>query len=114
MVEFKNALQNPRTNNLVQTFNLYMNKDFIIVALQCLAWFTRKVTMPFLNMCEIKKHSELLIILPQLKNDLQEVKLTTLSKYEVDYSFHVHEPQLPLGKYIVVEFCKKGALDLKT
>ena len=51
MDEFKNVLQNPRSNNLlVQACNLYINRDFIIVALQCLAWFTRKVTMPFLNM----------------------------------------------------------------
>ena len=65
-------------------------------------------------MCEIKKHSELLIILPQLKNDLEEVKLTILSEYEVEYSFDVHEPLSPLGKHIVAEFCKKGAIDLTT
>ena len=61
--------------------------------------------MPFLSMCEIKKHSEFLIILPQPKNDLEEVKLTTLSEYEVDYSLDAHEPQSPLGKHIVAEFC---------
>ena len=49
-----------------------------------------------------------------MKNDLEEVKLTTLSEYEVDYSFDVDEPQLPLGKHIVAEFCKKGAIDLTT
>ena len=38
--------------------------------------------------------------MPQLKNDLEEVKLINLSKYEVDYSFDVHEPQSPLGKHI--------------
>ena len=65
-------------------------------------------------MCEIKKHSELLIILPQLKNDLEEVKLTTLSEYKVDYCFDIHEPQSPLGIHIVGEFCKKGTIYLTT
>ena len=69
--------------------------------------------MSFLNMCEIKKHSELLKILPQLKNDLEEVKLT-ISEYEVGYSFDVHEPRLPLRKHIAAEFCKTGAIDLTT
>ena len=40
------------------------------------------------------------------------MKLTTLSDYEVDYSFDVHELQSPLGKYIVAEFCKKGDINL--
>ena len=115
MDKFKNFLQNHRSNNLlIQACGLYINTDFIIVELQCLAWFTRKVTMPFLDMCEIKKHSELLIILPQLKNDLEEVKLTTLSEYEVDYSFDVHQPQSPLRKNMVAEFYKKESIDLTT
>ena len=114
MDEFQNVLQNPRSNNLlVQACNLYINRLHHLL-LQCLPWFTRKVTVPLLNMCEIKKHSELLIILPQPKNDLEKVKLTTLSEYEAEYSFDVHEPLLPLGKHIVAEFCKKGAIDLTT
>ena len=32
-------------------------------------------------------------------NDIEEVKLTTLSEFEVDYSFDVYEPQLALGKH---------------
>ena len=50
----------------------------------------------------------------QLKNDLEEVKLTTLSEYEVDYSFSVDEPELPLGKHIFAKFCEKRAIDLTT
>ena len=65
-------------------------------------------------MCVIKKHSELLVILAQLKNDLEELKQITLSEYKDDYSFDVHEPQSPLGKHIVAEFCMKGAIDLTT
>ena len=65
-------------------------------------------------MYEIKKHSKLLIILPQLKNNLEKVKWTTLSEYEVDYSFDVHEPQSPLGKHIAAEFRKKRAINLIT
>lgn len=69
--------------------------------------------MPFLNTCVIKKHSELLVILAQLKNDLEKLKYTTLSEYKDDYSFDVHESQSPLGN-IVAEFCMKGAIDLTT
>ena len=50
-------------------------------------------------MCEIKKHYELLIILPQLKNDLEELKLTIFSVWTF-YSFDVHEIWSPLGKHI--------------
>ena len=49
-----------------------------------------------------------------MKNDLEEVELTTHSEYEVDYLFDVDEPQLPLGKHIVAEFCKKIAIYLTT
>ena len=42
------------------------------------------------------------------------MKLTTLLEFEVDYFFDVDEFQLPLGKHIVPEFCKKGAIDLTT
>ena len=34
-------------------------------------------------------------------NDIEEVKLTTLSEFEVDYSFDVYEPQLALGKQLL-------------
>ena len=54
--EFNAILENPRSNNLlVQVCKLYTNYDFILVALKCMAWFTLKVTLPFLNMCELQK-----------------------------------------------------------
>ena len=113
--DFNAVLENPRSNNvLVQACRLYINVDFILVALKCLAWFTKKVTLPFLNMCEMKEQSDLLKILPKLKDSLQSIKLDNLQDFEVDYSFEVEEPQSPLGKHIIKEFCKKAAIDLTT
>ena len=59
--EFNAILENPRSNNmLVQACKLYTNNDFVLVALKCMAWFTLKVMLPFLNMCELQKQSDLL------------------------------------------------------
>ena len=56
LADFRALFENPGTNNvLVQAYQVYSNADFIIVALRCLAWFTKKITLPFLNMCELSR-----------------------------------------------------------
>ena len=113
--EFNAILENPRSNNqLVQACELYTNNDFILVALKCMAWFTLKVTLPFLNMCELQKQSDLLPIMSQLKLDLESLKMNTLVEFEVDFSFKVDEPDSVLTKHILEEFCKQAAIDLIT
>ena len=44
--------QTTRNNLLVKAPKLYINSEYIICALTCLAYFTYKIEMPFLNMVE--------------------------------------------------------------
>ena len=100
-------------NQLVQACELYMQIDYIRTSLQCLAWFTYKITLPFLNMCEMENPKSLLRILPALHDDLANCQMETLAKYKVNYSFDVSPPDSPLGVHIINRFCKQGAADLK-
>ena len=99
-------------NQLVQACELYLQIDYVKVALQCLAWFTYKITLPFLNMCEMETPKSLLRILPLLHDDLADCRMDTLIKYKVNCSFEVKKPESPLGTYIMNRFCKQAALDL--
>lgn len=99
-------------NKLVQACRLYSQMDYVTIALSCIAWFTYKVTFPFLNMCEIETTTKLLEILPRLQNDLYSNKMDTLNEYSVNYSFEVKEPTTPLGKIILSRFNTRAADDL--
>ena len=113
MDNIKETLSNTlSTNQLVQTRNLYSNLDYVLVSLKCVAWFTSKVTLPFLNMCELLNASELLEVLPKLALDLANNNYETLNNYHVDYSFPVKEPTSPLAKYILKSFAEQASSDL--
>ena len=67
MNHIKETLSNtPSTNQLVQACRMYTSLDYILISLKCIAWFTFKVTMPFLNMCELKNPSDLVLQLTYL------------------------------------------------
>ena len=100
------------SNLLVQASEFYLGIDYVKVALQCVAWFTYKITLPFLNMCELETPKTLLKTLPTLHDDLAVCQMDGLKKYEVDYSFEVKKPESPLGLYITERFCKQAAMDL--
>ena len=78
------------SNQLVQACDLYLSIGYVKVALECLAWFTYKVTLPFLNMCELESPKKMLSILPTLHADLSKCKMDSLKKHGVGYSFQVH------------------------
>lgn len=42
------------SNQLVQACDLYLSIVYVKVVFDCLSWFTYKVTLPFLNMCELE------------------------------------------------------------
>ena len=87
------------SNQLVQACDLHLSIDYVKVALECLAWFTYEVTLPFLNMCELESPKKILSILPTLHAELSKYKMDSL-KYRVDYSFQVHQTESPLDSYI--------------
>ena len=48
--DLKNTLELSGSNNqLVQTCEMYLEIEYIEIAQRCVAWFTYKVTLPFLN-----------------------------------------------------------------
>ena len=64
-------------------------------------------------MCELEMPKTILIILPTLYNDLNDLNMDTLRNYTVDYSFKVQEPVSKLEQYILERFCKQGAIYLQ-
>ena len=111
--DFMNTLTNINSRNqLVQACKLYLQVDYVNIALKCIAWFTYKITLPLLNMCEQETPKALLVLLPNLWKDLDVGKMDTLLKYKVDYSFSVEEPTTELGKLTLQHFCKQAATDL--
>ena len=99
------------SNQLVQACDLHLSIDYVKVVLECLAWFTYEVTLPFLNMCELESPKKMLSILPTLHADLSKYKMYSL-KYRVDYSFQVHQTESPLDSYITEKFCKQATSHL--
>ena len=112
--DLKNTLSDTGSNNqLVQACELYLDIEYIEVALRCVAWFNYKVTLPFLNMCELETPETLLSILSALYHDFNNSSMDTLQKYTVEYSFEVKQPVSKLENYILERFCKQGAIDLQ-
>ena len=101
------------SNQLVQACRLYLDIPYIEIALRCVAWFTYKVTLPFLNMCELENPHKLLELLPKLHDDLKRANMDTLKNYQVDYSFDLVEPVTNLEKFILEHFCMQGASDIQ-
>ena len=52
--DFMNTLTNTNScNQLVQVCKLYLQVDYVTIALKCITWFTYEITLPCLNMCEL-------------------------------------------------------------
>ena len=77
--------QTTRNNLLVKASKLYVNCEYIICALACLAYFTYKIEMPFLNMVERSSQKDLKKYLPKLYNDLKQHNLNCLSDWHVEW-----------------------------
>ena len=57
----------------------------MITELAVLAYFTHKITLPFLYFVEVSSQVQLLQMFPQLFNDLKEGKMDTLKDYVIDH-----------------------------
>ena len=55
-----------KSNLLVQACKIYLNCELFLTELQLLAYFTKKITLPFLNCVEKCSQEQLLEILPLL------------------------------------------------
>ena len=113
--QFEKVLERTHLNNLlVEACRLYISNDYIIAALRCLSFFTRKVTMPYLNFIEKGNQQDLVEMLPKLYMDLKQGKVDTLERYEVEWT-HVqeHPPTGELEKYIIYQMCRLTAEGVK-
>ena len=79
------------------------------MSLKCIVWFTYKVTLPFLNNCELTNASHFLTLLPSLAKDVDRENYETLKDYHVDYSFQVEEPTSPSAKHILKSFAERAS-----
>ena len=88
--QYKKILNDTSCSNLlVQACKLYVDNDYIVAAFKALAYFTFKVTMPFLNCVERCDQNSLLPILKKLYEDLKVGKMDTLNTYSVPWT-HVN------------------------
>ena len=71
------------TNQLVESCRIYFSSELFIIELECLAYFNRYVTFPFLNCIEVSSQIQLSEILPKLYSDLTDGKIDTLQNYVV-------------------------------
>ena len=58
------------TNQLVESYKIYLSSGLFITELECLAHFNHIVTFPFLNCVEMSTQADLLFTLPNLQEDL--------------------------------------------
>ena len=106
--------QTTRNNLLVKASKLYLNCEYIICALACLAYFTYKIEMPFLNMVERSSQKDLKKHLPKLYNDLKQHNLNCLSDWHVEWKrVKISIPESDLGKLIITRMCDAVAEGLR-
>lgn len=86
--QFKKLVSTSATNLHSQAVKLYLEQDYIIDAMVCLAKITETVTLPFLEMVQKSTHPQLLQILPQLFTDLQNNRLSTLAQFHTPFKFN--------------------------
>ena len=106
--------QTTRNNLLVKASKLYVNCEYIICALTCLAYFTYKIEMPFLNMVEKSSQKDLKKKSAELYNDLKQHNLDCLSDWHVEWKrVKISSPESDLGKLIIGRMCDAVAEGLR-
>jgi hypothetical protein len=98
------------SNQHVEIVRLLLDSEFLLTELEVLAYFTHKVTLPFLYFLEVNSQEELLIAFPKLYADLLAGKLETLKDYVIHYPhIPVVNPTSALSKKILHKMCIDAA-----
>ena len=98
------------SNLHVEIVRLLLDSEFLLTELEVLAYFTHKVTLPFLYFVEVNSQEELLKTFPLLYSDLLEGKLQTLNDYVIHYRhIPVAYPTSDLSKKILQKMCTDAA-----
>lgn len=85
--QFKKLLAATATNLHSKAVKLYLEEEFIVDAMVCLARITEFVTVPFLQMVQKSTNQQLLQIFPQLFHDLKHNSLSTLADFHTPFNF---------------------------
>ena len=100
------------SNLLVRACKICIQNDYILAAFKGLAYFTFKITMPFLNCVEQLDQNGLLPILKKLYHDLNDGKLDTLDRFSVPWT-HINmeklNPTTPLDHFLLQRMCIEAA-----
>ena len=102
------------TNQLVEDCKIYLSSELFITELECLAYFNHFITFPFLNCVKTSSQAELLVVLPQLYNDLSDKKVETLK----DFVVLIHRMSVPTlsteaSRKIINMMCLSAATAIK-
>ena len=90
------------SNQHVEVVRLLLDSEFLITELKVLAYFTHKVTLPFLYFVEMNAQESLLDMLPCLYRDLKNGSMDTLQQYIVHYPhIEVSTPSSSLSNKIL-------------
>ena len=110
--------ETPLSNLLVRSCRIYLENDFVLSGLKCLAIFTHRVTMPFLNLVEKSDQNKLCEMLPLLCKDLQLKKLDTLEEFLVPWRHvQVQDTKMAdlskLEQFVLGKMCHQAAVGVE-
>lgn len=101
------------TNRLQIAVALYLECEFIIMAMRAVAIFTNKIILPYLNM--VSKSNQLMYsnIIKNLYDGLTSGNLDVLEEYAQPFHKHALEIESNLEKQLLELFSSKCAIVLK-
>ena len=65
---------------------MFLDSELLITELDVLAYFTHRITLPFLYFVEVNTQDRFLTLFPKLFDDLGKGNMDTLSDYIVNYN----------------------------
>ena len=97
-------------NQHVEIVRMFLDSEFLITELSTLAYFTHKITLPFLYFVEVNSQEDLLKMFPQLYTDLKVGNMDTLKDYIIEYPHvKVHAPTADVSSRILNKMCLEAA-----
>ena len=97
-------------NQHVEIVRMFLDSEFLLTELNVLAYFTHKITLPFLYFVEVNTQDDLLAMFPLLFQDLLEGKMDTLKDYTVEYTHvRVNKPTESIAANILSMMCTDAA-----
>ena len=103
---YNRLLEQTSKRNLVKECQLYLNCEFMLCAFKCLAYFTCKIGMPYLNMCELSSQKDIKQLLPRFYHELKDQNLSFLDDFHVEWNrISMEEPRPELAKHMLQKMC---------